>query len=55
MYETFLEEFALLKIDFNTDLSSSLNDFFEMEYFEKDEKPFRLMRRMKIVSAMNNM
>ena len=34
MYETFLEEFSLLRIDFNTDLGSSVNDFFHMEYFE---------------------
>ena len=26
-----------------------------MEYFEKDDDPIRLMQKMKIVSAMNNM
>jgi hypothetical protein len=53
MYDQFLEEFALLRIDFLTNLSPAINDFFLMEYFEKDEDPIRLMQKMKIISAMN--
>lgn len=55
MYETFLAEFSRLRIDFDTDLSKSIRDFFLMEYFEVDDDHNRLMDKMKIIASMSNM